>query len=631
MDKSGRMQIKALISWLGLLLIIILLVAEVVAVLMGGHIGNVPKPHVPVVQQYENIWILEADAAGMTIFRDGVEENYTYGSKAGRLVDGTLLGEQFKPPEGIREQIADIELTDGSVTDVRVKTEKISGRILSVNETTVEVDGYGKLQLASDYKGYRIYNSLAMCLARDLPIGYDFADFVMENGAICGILLARDGAMENIRVLIKSADYGGTYHNMINFTCDTDFVIQYGSQDGLMQEKHVAGEPISLTCDSGYFTADRVTVIPSAHTGKIILENVTRSHGIPEYRGTMEFLRTDNGMVAVNQVPLEEYLYCVVPSEMPASYPAEALKAQAICARTYAYGHMQNAGYPQYGAHVDDSTSYQVYNNIREQAGTTTAVKETYGQLLYTDKGNLAETFYYSTSCGVGSNATVWKTQEAANIDYISAKNISNSGGQAVSFESNEAFSAFIGGKDLTHFEATEGWYRWTYHVPEINVERMVSVLQKRYEANPKLVLTLVGEAYMEQPVETFSMVQDMYISKRGAGGIADEMIIVADDVTYKVISEHNIRYILNDGITKVWRQDGSEVSAPTLLPSAFINLSVATQAESVVGYTLAGGGFGHGVGMSQNAAKHMAKQGYTAENILLFFYDNCVIKSVYS
>jgi stage II sporulation protein D len=291
---------------------------------------------------------------------------------------------------------------------------------------------------------------------------------------------------------------------------------------------------------------------------------------------------------------------------------------------------MQQAGYPQYGAHVDDTTSYQVYNNIREQESTTTAVKETYGQLLYTNADALAETFYYSTSCGVGSDANVWKTAEAASIDYITAKNISNNGGQIPSLADNEEFSGFIAGKDTNHFEAEEGWYRWTYHVPEIDVERICSVMQQRYNTNSKLVLTLCGEKYVEQPVETFSSIQDMYISRRGAGGIADEMIIVADNTTYKVISEHNIRYVLNDGVTKVWRQDGSKVAAPTLLPSAFFALSVAKEKETVVGFTLAGGGFGHGVGMSQNAAKGMAKQGYMAEDILLFFYDNCVIKNVY-
>lgn len=119
-------------------------------------------------------------------------------------------------------------------------------------------------------------------------------------------------------------------------------------------------------------------------TGKLTLKNVGRSQGIPSYRGALELLDTEEGIIVINEVLLEEYLYSVVPSEMPSKYPGEALKAQAVCARTYAYGHMEHAGYPQYGAHVDDSTSYQVYNNILEQESTSAAVKETYGQLLLT-------------------------------------------------------------------------------------------------------------------------------------------------------------------------------------------------------------------------------------------------------
>ena len=58
-------------------------------------------------------------------------------------------------------------------------------------------------------------------------------------------------------------------------------------------------------------------------------------------------------MILVNELPLEEYLYAVVPSEMPASYELEALKAQAVCARSYAYNQTQGLSYPEYNAHVD--------------------------------------------------------------------------------------------------------------------------------------------------------------------------------------------------------------------------------------------------------------------------------------
>ena len=74
-------------------------------------------------------------------------------------------------------------------------------------------------------------------------------------------------------------------------------------------------------------------------------------------------------------------------------------------------------------------------------------------------------------------------------------------------------------------------------------------------------------------------------------------------------------------------RQDGSEIASPTLLPSAFFVLSLSKEKENVVGYSLKGGGYGHGVGMSQNAAKAMAYNGYSYVDILKFFYEGCQIQ----
>lgn len=77
---------------------------------------------------------------------------------------------------------------------------------------------------------------------------------------------------------------------------------------------------------------------------------------IPVYSGRLEISREDDGLVLVNELYLEDYLKHVVPSEMPVSYEKEALKAQAVCARTYAYRQIQGNSYKEYGAHVDDST-----------------------------------------------------------------------------------------------------------------------------------------------------------------------------------------------------------------------------------------------------------------------------------
>lgn len=628
LNRAGREQFQELVGCIGLLLVGILFLLY----LLFSHSDEevIPeKAPIPVVEVFSNIWIIGSDDTGLVIYHDGKEERYELEQGCDR-----------EQPGG---NVADITLTDGKITDIQIKSEKINGRIMSVDDTSVEVEGYGVLPLSKDYRGYRIYNRLSMCSSGDLSIGYDFADLVLEDGEVCGILIVKEESMEYIRVLLKTADYAGLLHEEVVFTGDSPFTVSYGSYDNPIQEEYLSGEELTIGMDSRFFEGERIVISPNVLTGKIILKNVHRSQGEPAYSGQIELVRTEAGIAAVNEVLLEEYLYSVVPSEMPSTYPNEALKAQAICARTYAYGHMLKAGYPQYGAHVDDSTSYQVYNNVSEQASTTTAVKETYGRLLYTDAGELAGTYYYSTSCGVGSDAGVWKTEAAEHIDYLKAKPVNRVFLQSVqenpegilSTEINDlqeetCFAAFITSRNEEDFEALEAWYRWTYEVEQIDAGRICKLMQDRYRNNEKLILTLKGDEYVSKPIESFDKILDISVSKRGAGGIAEELLIVTAKHIYKVISEYNIRCLLNNGVSKVLRQDGSEVSSPTLLPSAFFTLEIVREQENVVGYTLSGGGFGHGVGMSQNAAKQMAKVGYTAEDILLFFFDGCWVRTAY-
>ena len=671
LNKSQRMQLKAFICLLGVILIVALFILKFISFWVhrepDGEQPSSPdqtvEPHVPVVQVFTNVWILEEDEDGIVIFRDGQRERYPYGEKKGSTVlldtepENTGSGEpvpedasgeqNVQSDSSVREQLADVELTDGSVTSIHLKTEKISGRILGADENGVEVEGYGKLPLAEDYRGYRLYGSLQMCTARDLHFGYSNADLCLENGEICGILMAREEAMENIRVLIRAADYSGSFHQQLVLTSDASFTVTYGSYEDPLTENHNAGEEWVIDTDSSYFEGGRVRIAPDVLTGKVTLKNVSRSQGQPAYRGQMELVLTDQGIVVINEVPLEEYLYSVVPSEMPASYPAEALKAQAICARTYAYGHMEHAGYPQYGAHVDDSSSYQVYNNILEQESTTTAVKDTYGQLLYTSDGELASTYYYSTSCGVGSDATVWKTANPPDLPYLKSKHLSHSamteqvaamtGGLelptddiGVRMQDEETFAEFITTVNKDDFEAEEGWYRWTYSVGKLDSDYITKRLQDRYDVKSSLVLTLVDGEYVSQKIGDIGVIKDIYVAQRGLGGVAEELIIEAENGTYKVISEHNIRYVLNNGTSKVVRQDGSKATSPTLLPSGFFVITTSKKDGNVIGYTLSGGGFGHGVGMSQNGARQMARSGFQTKEILLFFYENCEIRDIY-
>lgn len=638
LSKAQRMQMKKFICLLGILLIVLLLLFKIIAS-QGNGDQEEKKPdegkdHVPVLQIFSNVWIMEEDEEGILIFREGNQERYAWGTEETGSAQEDGAEKPYRPEQPVREQVADIILSDGRVISAVPKTEKINGRILAAGKDWIEVEGYGRLTLTEDYKGYRLYDSLSMCTVKDLFFGYSDTDLCLENGKICAVLMVKEEAMKYIRVLLKASDYKGSFHNAPIVTADTGFGITYYGADGTqVTESFQSGEEIEFGSDSPFLAGGRVTVRPDVLTGKVILKNVKRSQGTPAYRGCIELLKTEEGIVVINEVLLEEYLYSVVPSEMPSGYPSEALKAQAICARTYAYGHMEHAGFPQYGAHVDDSTTYQVYNNIREQGSTTTAVKETFGQLLYTEEGSLAETYYYSTSCGVGSDANVWKTESASLLTYLAARSINKSAGEedlGEKLREESAFYDYITSTDKDDFEANEAWYRWSYEVKKPDEEVMLERLKTRYKANSKLILTLEDGEYVSKAVESLGELRNLEVVKRGAGGTADEVVIEGTKHTYKVISGHNIRYVLNNGESKVVRQDGSKVASTSLLPSSFLVIQVDRKGDSVTGYKLIGGGFGHGVGMSQNGAKEMAKYGYTAWDILQFFYKDCILKKIY-
>ncbi len=634
MNRSQRMQMKAFVCILGILFLVVVFVASLFTL-----IGREPV-HVPVVREIVNVWIMEVEETGIRVFEEGQERTYGF-------------AECVEIPVDYREQVADVTLVDELVSQVVCKTHKVNGKVLTVDAGGVELQGIGYLPFTEDYRGYRLYDILTMCGPQDVVIGYDFADFVVKNGKICSILLVKQAVMEYIRVLIKSEDYQALLHETVTFTCDTDFTVEYGAYGQRVQEMHQAGEVCSIGGDSVMFRADsgtegamgtaegafgRVRIVPEVLTGKVILQNVSRSQGTPAYRGTLEIVKMEDGLAVINEVLLEEYLYSVVPSEMPASYPKEALKAQAICARTYAYRHMLHAGLAQYGAHVDDSTTYQVYNNIAEQEAATTAVKETFGQVLFAEDGVPAETYYYSTSCGIGSDGDVWNTETGGSPSYLSPQPISRltqttdrDVALAQMLTDGDNFAEFIHSKNEADYEAEEPWYRWSYTVTDADGDMIRDRLLQRYQANPQRVLTQDKDGeFVSRPIGEWKEVKDICIISRGLGGVARELLIETDKDVYKVLTEYNIRYVLCDAVTKVLRQDGSHVNAASLLPSAYCVVEPVVERKCVTGYIIVGGGYGHGVGMSQNAARSMAAEGMTAEGILVFFYHGCQVKDIY-
>ena len=120
------------------------------------------------------------------------------------------------------------------------------------------------------------------------------------------------------------------------------------------------------------------------------------------YRGTVELMLAGKRLNAVNAVPLEEYLRGVVPREVPADWPVEALKAQAVAARSYALATKKSGG----AFDVYDDTRSQVYGGVEAEEPTTTeAIRATAREaLLY--EGRVATTYFFSTSGGRTADIT---------------------------------------------------------------------------------------------------------------------------------------------------------------------------------------------------------------------------------
>ncbi|MGJ3249191.1 MAG: SpoIID/LytB domain-containing protein [Elainellaceae cyanobacterium] len=125
------------------------------------------------------------------------------------------------------------------------------------------------------------------------------------------------------------------------------------------------------------------------------------------YRGKAQVVSTAGGLTAVNHVDLEHYLYSVVGSEMPASWPLEALKAQAVSARTYALYQREHNANTVFD--VGDTTAWQVYDGLEEEAVSThAAVDATTGQVL-THNGRIIEAVFHSSSGGHTENVEdIW-------------------------------------------------------------------------------------------------------------------------------------------------------------------------------------------------------------------------------
>ncbi len=559
----------------------------------------------PVV--FREAYLEEADESGIQFFYRGCGLYHPCAQKQGA------------------EQIVTLAFQGEELVSYEEDGEIISGKTLQVTEQAVTLEEQGAIPFGEVCEGYYQKEEVRSSNMDEIPIGYAFTDYLIKDGKICAFLILPKEQMEYIRVAIQQSDYRGLYHKEIILQSSEELALSYLENGEKKEEPLPAGKKLVLPQDTDYLKEGMLKVVNPTNSGKTDLLSVHRNQGVPSYRGNFEIHKTEEGLLLINELLLEEYLYAVVPSEMPSTYPAESLKAQAVCARTYSYGYLEHAGLPALGAHVDDSVNYQVYNNIMEKKSSTDAVRQTGGELLLQD-GKPITAYYYSTSCGYGTDDRIWKEEGESAAPYLrsvhiaredSQKNLEQKTNEDTDNKLNdliqeETLRDYLTAVHEEDYEKEEPWYRWSYTVKDIDIDLLKKKLQER------------GISFTD-----FKKVKDMEITRRAAGGSAGALVITTDQGEIPVEEEYEIRYVLNQG-GGVIRQDGSAYELSTILPSAYFVIDLQKGKKGITGFTLSGGGFGHGVGMSQNAAKAMAQSGKTYEEILAMFYRNCQLAKKY-
>lgn len=336
------------------------------------------------------------------------------------------------------------------------------------------------------------------------------------------------------------------------------------------------------------------------------------------YCGDAVFTASGGQLTAMNYVSLEDYVKGVLPYEMTPSWPAEALKAQAVCARSYALGSI-NKHQSRYGFDVCDSTDCQVYQGSgRATSSSNSAVDATRGEYL-THKGQLATGFFFSSDGGATEDAVnVWGNE----VGYLK--------GVADPYEDLDNATNGRWTKTLTASDIADKLRAAGYSIGTV---KNVAITKRTPmdNVNEVTVTDTSGSKVIirQQSCRTVFGVNSIRYSINGQSGGS------SSSASSSSPSSQNTQTV--DGVPTadtIYITGGSSLG-PTPLFEVGAIAALLPAVRSYVGasyfaatntYTFTGTGWGHNVGMSQYGAKGMAERGFSYDAILNYYFTDIEI-----
>ena len=324
------------------------------------------------------------------------------------------------------------------------------------------------------------------------------------------------------------------------------------------------------------------------------------------YRDYITFLDNGSNLLVINHIHIENYLFGVLAREIPANSPIDALRAQAVVARSFAYTSVNK--HIDEGFNLCGSTHCQVYGGYEwEHPNTNQAILDTYGDYISYD-GQIANTPYHSNSGGyTESSENVWggKLPYLVSVEDEYSLNSPNSS-WSVNLTPRELADKLsangIDVGDVTDLQILE-----TSKSDRVEMVRIVGSKGEELISGSEL-RTILGVSSIKSTLfsvnkEGSSDTKKAYII--GANGQAKEV-----NLSGMYIIDANNRTTVNRNTSNRARGEDS-----------FTNLE-GTISVKPTSFTFEGKGYGHGVGMSQYGAIEMAKLGYNYIEIIEHYYN---------
>ncbi len=364
---------------------------------------------------------------------------------------------------------------------------------------------------------------------------------------------------------------------------------------------------LSNPATSQYFESSKAILI---HGSSVTVHDIPvgrgyhwEKHETRSYPADIRLEIGHDGLLAViNQLPVETYLKGVVPSEMPAGFPSEALKAQAVAARSET---MAKLGL----VHTTDpfdlcaDVHCQVYSGLSKRTVMTDrAVEETGGIVLFYDD-DICDAVY-SSVCGghTENNQDSWGGAARPYLQGVrdGSSQLNRYGDLSVEknvrrwIDSNPAAYCQSNRDEVpSSLDYTKKYFRWQVTYSQYELQRIV-----REKTGKSL-----GAIYQLMPVE------------RGVSGRITKLRIIGETDSIFIERELNIRKALSDN---------------TLWSACFYVERMGSQNGAPQMFRLHGAGFGHGVGMCQTGAAVMALEKKSFQEILKHYYRGVTLKKLY-